>query len=179
MKQAVFLDRDGTINREVGFLSDPDMLELLPGVVEAIKMLNENGWLVVVVSNQSGIGRGYFTREMVKRVHQRVRDMLADQRVCLDAIYYCPHRPDAGCDCRKPEIGLLRQAVADFGIDLSRSYVVGDKPSDMEMGHRAGCGTVLVLTGYGGGTQDRITHVDFVAPDLCSAVHWILREEQR
>lgn len=176
MKRAVFLDRDGTITREVGYLADPDALEFIPGVAEAIAMLNHNEWLSIVVTNQSGTGRGYFTRESVERVHHRMQHMLSKEGAFLDAIYYCPHRPEDGCDCRKPRIGLLRQAVADFGIELSHSYVVGDKLSDMEMGRRAGCNTALVLTGYGKESENEAGHVSFVAPDLRAAVDWIVRQ---
>ncbi len=177
MRRAVFLDRDGTINREVGYVSDPDVLELLPGVAEAIKRLNQSGWLVIAVTNQSGIGRGYLSHEMVEGVHQRLEAMLAGEGAFLDSIRYCPHHPDAGCDCRKPAVGLICQAAADSHIDLSNSYVVGDKESDIELGHRAGTRTILVLTGYGKETQRRIDQVDFVASDLESAVHWILTKE--
>lgn len=176
MRRAVFLDRDGTINREVNFLSDRDEIKLLPGAGEAIGKLNEDGWLAVVVTNQSGIGRGYFTEEAVEKVHQRLKELLGDEGAELDAIYYCPHHPDAGCDCRKPATGLLRQAVADFDIDLNRSFVIGDKVSDVEMGHRAGCKTVLVLTGYGDESQSRTQMADHLAPDLRAAASWISEE---
>jgi D-glycero-D-manno-heptose 1,7-bisphosphate phosphatase len=176
MRRAVFLDRDGTINREVGVLSDPDEVELLPGAAEAIARLNEDGWLVIVVSNQSGVGRGYFTEEAVEKVHQRLQMILSDEGARFDAIYYCPYHPDTGCDCRKPALGLLRQAVADFDIDVCRSFVIGDKVSDVEMGHRAGCRTALVLTGYGEEAQSKANRADFIAPDLYAAVDWVLEE---
>jgi D-glycero-D-manno-heptose 1,7-bisphosphate phosphatase len=180
MKRAVFLDRDGTINREVDFLSDPDEVELLPGAAEAIARLNKERWLVIVVTNQSGVGRGYFTEEAVRKVNQRLQTLLASDGALIDAIYYCPHHPDAGCDCRKPATGLLRQAVNDFDIDLGHSFVAGDKVSDVEMGHRAGCKTILVLTGYGKVVQSKVdgAEVDFVAPDLQAAVNLILEEER-
>jgi len=177
-RRAVFLDRDGTINREVGYLRDPTQLELLPGAAKAIKLLNENGFLTLIITNQSGVGRGYFTEETLHRIHEKLQNLLAKEGAFIDAIYYCPHAPDANCECRKPETGLLRQAVIDLGVDLKHSYVVGDKWSDLEIGHRIGCKTVLILTGYGRQNlaKCRGRKIDYVASDLLSAVYWIINE---
>ena len=177
MRRAVFLDRDGTINEEVGYLDDPEHLYLIPGAAEAIRLLNEAGILVIVVSNQAGVGRGYFPVETVEAIHEQ----LAKHHARLDAIYYCPHHPSEGCDCRKPKTGMLWQAAREHGVDLARAIMVGDKVSDLEAGHRAGCRTVLVLTGYGEETRKTLERSsfrpDYVSTNLCSAVKWILAEE--
>ena len=179
-RSAVLLDRDGTINEEVEYLSGPEELKLFPGTARAIRLLNENGFLMIVISNQSGIGRGYFTEKNLEKVHRKLQDKLAEEGAFVDAIYYCPHRPDEACDCRKPQPGLIMRAAGAFKLDLRSSYTVGDKLSDIEMGRRAGCRTILVLTGYGKETRQRLKSVkpDFVASDLFSAVNWILQRKR-
>ncbi len=188
-RPAVFLDRDGTICEEVGYLSRPEQLQLIKGSAEAICLLNRANIRVVVTTNQSGVARGYFTEEDVRAVHQRLEALLAAQGARVDAIYYCPHHPDKGegqyrvdCECRKPRPGMLRQAARDLPIDLSHSYVVGDKLSDIQLGREGGLHTCLVLTGYGEQEKERIekgeTSIkpDFVAQDLHQAVNWILND---
>lgn len=181
MKWAVFLDRDGTINEEVGYLDNPADLRLIPGAAEAIRLLNDAGVPVIVVTNQAGIGRGYFSEARVKAIHERLAKLLAAHGAHLNAIYYCPHHPDDGCDCRKPNPGMLKRAAEEHGIDLGRSFVVGDKVSDVEAGRRAGCRTVLVLTGYGTEAQEMFKRLDFqpnfTARDLLEAVRWILTQQ--
>ncbi len=156
MNRAVFLDRDGTINEEVGYLRNLADLRLIPGAGAAIKRLNDSGMKVVLVTNQSGIARGYFSESLLQEIHDRLEQMLRDEGARLDAIYYCPHHPSAGnshytrdCDCRKPGTGLIDRAARDLNIDVKHSYVVGDKWSDVELGQRAGAHSVLVRTGYG------------------------------
>lgn len=156
LRPAVFLDRDGTVNVEVHYLSQPEQLELLPSVGETIARLNSLGIAVVVVTNQAGIARGYFPEHRLTAVHDRLRQMLADQGGRVDGVYYCPHHPSAGlgaykrdCDCRKPKAGMLKQAADELGIDLCRSLMVGDRDTDLQAGAAAGCQTALVLTGYG------------------------------
>jgi D-glycero-D-manno-heptose 1,7-bisphosphate phosphatase len=178
VRAAVFLDRDGVICEEVDYLSDPDQLRLLPGAAEAIRQLNDAGVPTILVTNQSGIGRGYFTAEAVDAIHDRLRAELAAQGASLDAIQCCPHRPDEGCQCRKPRAGLLRRAAAEHGVELRASVMVGDKLSDLEAGRAAGCGTVLVLTGYGGRERHGVTADDHVADDLRAAVEWILAQRK-
>lgn len=173
---AVFVDRDGTVNVEVDYLSRPEQLVLLPGADGAIRRLNQLGLKVVMVTNQSAVARGYLTEEELSHIHQRLREMLAEHDAHLDAIYYCPEMPDSGSACRKPEIGMMQQAAGDLDIDLGRSYVVGDMATDMEMGRRAGSKTILVLTGYGEQTRDQGVQVDYVAGDLPEAVRWIERD---
>lgn len=183
LRAGLFLDRDGTINTEVDFLRSPDELRLLPGAARAIREANEARMPVVVMTNQSGVARGFLTEDDLDRVHQRLREALSAEGARVDAIEYCPHHPTAGrppynveCDCRKPATGMLTRAAGRLGIDLKASYVVGDRCVDMEAGQRAGCRTVLVLTGYGATERDeclqRLT-IDHVAPDLYAAWSYI------
>ena len=188
-RQAVFLDRDGTVIEEVGYLGRGDGVVLLPGAARAIRTLKENDFLVVVVSNQSGVGRGYFSETDIEKVHRKLSTDLASEGTEVDAFYYCPHHPQADietyrvdCGCRKPKPGMLRQAARELDIDLAGSFVVGDKLTDMEAGHRAGCHPVLVLTGYGREELDGVndsTQPDFVASDLLAAAHWIIQRSTR
>lgn len=185
---AVFLDRDGTICKEVGYLSHPDQLELLPGSAAAIAQLNRAGVLVIVTTNQSGVARGYFTEADVAAVHRRLQELLAASGARLDAVYYCPHHPEKGaepyrqdCECRKPKLGMIRRAQKELSFDIHQSYAVGDKLSDIEFGKAAGLRTILVRTGYGAEEEKKIsgeetTRPDFVADDLLSAVAWIVND---
>ncbi len=146
MKKAVFLDRDGTLIFDEGYISDPGKVVLIPGVADALKRLSGAGFLLVVVSNQSGIGRGYFSEESSRAVNSRMERLLAEKSVRLDGIYCCPHSPEEKCRCRKPGPGLLLKAAAELGIDLSRSAMLGDKESDAEAGLSAGCRCNLRLS---------------------------------
>jgi len=153
---AVFLDRDGTINIEKDYLVDKREFAFIPGAPEAIRALKRAGFLVVVVTNQSGIARGYFSAAQVKRLHTYMQSQLQGYFTHVDAFYMCPHHPSAGsgpytraCTCRKGEAGMLFDAAHDLNIDLATSYMVGDKVADLEAGFNAGCRSVLVRTGYG------------------------------
>jgi D-glycero-D-manno-heptose 1,7-bisphosphate phosphatase len=180
LRPAVFLDRDGTIIEEVGYLHDPSKVKLIPGAAEAVRRLNERGVAVVVVTNQSGVGRGRFSESAVARVHDELARQLAGGGARWDGVYYCPHHPDDGCDCRKPGPGMFRRAAAEHGLDLGRSFVVGDKVSDIRAGMLLGCRTVLVLTGYGVEEARRAGAAgltpDHVAADLGAAADSVLRE---
>jgi len=186
MARAVFLDRDGTINEEMGYINHLDRFVLLPGVAAAIRNINASGLKAVVVTNQSGAARGYFPAAFIDRVHEKMGRLLSEEGAFLDGIYTCPHQPqsrepEAGCDCRKPRPGLLLRAAGDLNIDLARSYVVGDRFQDVEMARRAGAQAVLVLTGYGKGELEFVgpaspVKPDFVAADLPQAVEWILAD---
>ena len=156
LRPAVFLDRDGTVNVEVHYLSQPEQLELLPTVAETISMLNTRGIAVVVVTNQAGIARGYFPEHRLATIHQQLQRLLNSQNAVVDGVYYCPHHPSAGlgdygidCGCRKPKPGMLIRAASELQIDLGRSLMVGDRESDLQAGADAGCQTALVRTGYG------------------------------
>ncbi len=180
MRGTVFLDRDGTINKEVDYLDDPNRLYLIPGAAEAIRLLNDAGMRVIVVSNQAGVGRGYFSTATVEAIHQQLAKQLAIHGARLDAIYYCPHHPSDGCECRKPKTGMLLQASRKYGLDMRRAFIVGDKVSDLDAGRRVGCRTVLVLTGYGEQARETLNNSifqpDYISPDLSDAVKWILAE---
>jgi D-glycero-D-manno-heptose 1,7-bisphosphate phosphatase len=157
MKRMVLLDRDGTVIVEKRYLTDPAGIELISGAAQAIKKLRALGLPVALVTNQSVIGRGLCDRACVDQIHARLSALLAAEGTALDGIWLCPHAPDAGCECRKPKTGLLVDAARALGADLSRSFVVGDKASDIEAGRRAGAFTILVRTGYGeqGAAPDR------------------------
>lgn len=184
-RKAVFLDRDGTINREKEYLHRPDEFEFVPGAPEAIRMLKDAGFLVVVVTNQSGVGRGYYDEKDVATLHRHMDELLAGYGTSVDAYYFCPHHPvhgkgeyQADCDCRKPLPGMLLRAVADLGIELSLSWMVGDKPADVEAGIAAGCRTALVLTGYGEGERENVPLDTLLFADLLQAAGHISRSER-
>ena len=143
-KQALFFDRDGTIMHDAHYPKYPEQVRLLPGVGEALMACKRKGMLLVLVSNQSGVGRGLITPEQADTVHDRVVDCLSKFEISLDGFYYCPHAPEEMCLCRKPSPEMILRAAADLDIDLSCSYMVGDKESDIEAGKRAGCRTILV-----------------------------------
>ncbi|MBI4496137.1 MAG: HAD family hydrolase [Deltaproteobacteria bacterium] len=184
-RPAVFLDRDGTICEEVGYLDCPERLRLIPRSPEAIRRINQWGMGTVVVTNQSGVARGYFSEADLREVHERLLRLLEEQGAFLDGIYYCPHHPTVGeppyrkvCSCRKPSSGLLLQAATDLDLDLRFSYAVGDRWADLEGAMRLGARGVLVLTGYGreelaAGQRSGVSHV---AGDLYEAVEWILKD---
>lgn len=190
MRPAVFLDRDGTINEEVGYIRDLADMRLIPGAAAAIRRLNEAEIPVVLVTNQSGPARGYYDEGWVKTLHDRLVELLLDEGAYLDDLRYCPHLPpDEGgvvpefarvCECRKPGPAMVRQAAELHGIDLRRSYVVGDKATDVETGHKAGARTVLLETGYGAdvlaGRYQWQVRPDHVARDLATAVDWIFQD---
>lgn len=186
MHVAVFLDRDGTINEEMGYMNHLDRFVLLPGAAAAIRSINESGLKAVVVTNQSGAARGYFLEELIDQVHRKMRDLLEEEGAFLDGIYTCTHAPPSkgesgGCGCRKPKIGLMKQAAQELNLDLRESYVVGDRLKDVEMARNSGAKAVLVLTGYGRGElgllgPTRKVEPDFVAEDLAEAVEWILSD---
>jgi D-glycero-D-manno-heptose 1,7-bisphosphate phosphatase len=181
-KRAVFLDRDGTINVEVNYLSRVDDFELLSRAAEAIRALNQHDWRVIVITNQSGVARGYYTETTVAAIHDRMQRDLAEAGAMIDAIYYCPHQPDDACECRKPGTQLFEQAAREFTLDLAQCYCVGDKLSDLLPGRQLGCGTILVLTGHGREQAPIMAAHGFqpeaVADDLYEAVERILRTDE-
>lgn len=150
MNRAVFLDRDGVIIEQVAYLSSPDQVKLIPGAVEALRLIHRNGDLAVVISNQSGVGRGYFTREAVEAAHDRIQALLEPSGEAVDAFYYCPHAPEENCSCRKPRPEMILRAGREHGLDVRSSLMLGDRLSDLKCGENAGCArSALVLTGYG------------------------------
>jgi D-glycero-D-manno-heptose 1,7-bisphosphate phosphatase len=180
---AIFLDRDGTINEEVGYINHLLRFRLLPRVVPAIRRLNETGFKVVVITNQSGAGRGYFSAALVAEVHAHLKMLLGAGGAHLDGVYACLHGPEENCACRKPRPTLLQQAARDLDLDLDRSYAVGDRYNDLQTAVNAGVKGILVLTGYGLGEYEYLRAAQrvqpvHVAPDLGEAVEWILRDSK-
>ena len=185
MNRAVFIDRDGTISEEVGYINHASRFRLFPYSVVALKQLHEDGYLAIVITNQAGVARGYFSEEMLQAVHARMTEELETSGATLDAIYYCAHHPSIGeppyrldCNCRKPKPGLLLRAARDFDIDLANSWMVGDRHSDVELAANAGVKSALVLSGYGRGEWEHQRHnwtiqPDLVAEDLLEAVSLI------
>ncbi|MBE0558546.1 MAG: HAD family hydrolase [Proteobacteria bacterium] len=203
---AVFLDRDGTINEEVGYLDRLEKLRLIPGAAEAIRLINESGMKAIVVTNQSGVARGMFGEAFVGTVHRRLREMLAAEGASLDGLYFCPHHPTEGrgrylrsCDCRKPAPGLLLRAAEELSLDPERSTMIGDTLKDIEAAARIGARGILVRTGYGAeaadalglaaeprwmstGAEDaprrgdRVIRPVHIAGDLFAAVRWLLKD---
>ncbi len=141
---AVFLDRDGTICRDVHYMRSPEQFELLTGVAEGIRRLNQLGVKVIVATNQSGVARGYFTLETLQKIHEKMIEELSRRGAKIDGIYYCPHHPDEGCSCRKPKTGMLERAAKDFNLDLKKCFVVGDRKLDLDTAKNAGCVGILV-----------------------------------
>ena len=182
--RAVFMDRDGTINEEVGYLSRLEQLKLFSATFEAIRMINESGMKAVVITNQSGVARGFFSKDFIDTVHNRINEMLGEKDAFIDRFYYCPHHPTEGngvyktdCDCRKPEPGMLLKAAEEMDIDLSRSYMVGDMPKDIQAAMRAGVKGILVRTGYGENVTSAGSPV-YIARDILDAVNWIMKDQK-
>jgi D,D-heptose 1,7-bisphosphate phosphatase len=191
---AVFLDRDGTINEEVGYLDSIDKLNIFAYTSEAIRLINESGMKAVVMTNQSGVAKGYFTEEFVRTVHEHIQTMLRKRGAFIDAFYYCPHHQTEGigvylqsCACRKPGAGMLVQASKDLDIDLRRSYTVGDMLKDIQVAHTVGAKGILVKTGYGINTIEKdlasesseICQPSYIAEDILDAVKWIMKDRKK
>jgi len=188
-RRAVFIDRDGTISEEVGYVNHVSRYRVFPFAAAAVRALNEAGWLAVLVTNQAGVARGYFEEEMIGRVHGVLAEELEKGGARLDAVYYCPHHPSVGeppyrldCDCRKPRPGLIKRAAEELGIDLTRSWMVGDRYSDTELARNAGTRAAFVLTGYGRGEHEHQSQAwkhrpDLVAENLLEAVKEIISSE--
>jgi len=184
-RHAVFIDRDGTLNEDIGYVSTPDELVLYPWAAEAIRRINDSGLLAIVITNQSGIARGMYSEKTLDAIHSRMIRELAREGAKIDAVYYCPHHPDVGdaryridCECRKPRTAMLEKASREHRIDLEASYVIGDKASDIKLAENAGARGALVLTGYG---RETFAHPErwpcapeFTAENLLEAVKRIL-----
>lgn len=170
MSPFVLLDRDGTLIEERGYLSDPEGVILIPGAAAALRSLREIGCGLALMTNQAGVGRGLFDLQTLNQIHARMVSLLETEGVALDGIYVCTHHPDEGCPCRKPRLGLMEQAVREFGFDPRASFVIGDKAIDIEFGKNAGAATILVRTGYGREVEAAgTTAADYVVDDLAAA----------
>jgi D-glycero-D-manno-heptose 1,7-bisphosphate phosphatase len=190
-KPAVFIDRDGTVNEQLGYINHLSRFVILPGVSEAVRLLNKNNWWAIIVTNQGGVARGYYPMELVDEIHAFLKSSLKEQGAVVDGIFFCPHHPagvvkeySSECDCRKPRTGLIDKACEAFHIDMANSYVVGDRHVDIELASRLNLKGVLVKTGYGLGEMEYIIPENplkphHVAEDLLDAVKWILNEEKK
>jgi mannose-1-phosphate guanylyltransferase/phosphomannomutase len=180
-RKVIFLDRDGVINEDTNWIALPEEFKLYPFAARAIRLANDAGWLVIVVANQSVVARGLCTLETVDRIHAKMEAELAREGARVDAIFFCPHHPDYGerqvCGCRKPNTGLVDQAVERFGIERGESYMIGDKTSDIQTGVNAGLRTILVKTGKAGEDGLFDVQADWTEDDLLAAVRRILQEE--
>lgn len=189
-RPAVFIDRDGTISEEVGYINHPSRFRVFPYAASAIKLLNDQGWLAVIITNQAGVARGYFSESMIEIVHDDLRRELRDQGARVDAIYYCAHHPTVGeppyrqdCECRKPKPGLVHRAAKDLDIALEQSWMIGDRYGDIELARNAGLHSALVLSGYGRGEWENQRSLwkhqpDLVSENLLEAVESIIGSGQ-
>ena len=190
-RPAVFIDRDGTIKEEMGYINHISRFILLPGTAEGIRLLNRQLYLTIIVSNQSGVARGYFHIELVDRIHAYMRSLLEKEGAHIDGIFFCPHYPTGivpeysiVCDCRKPGTGLIQKACKSFDIDLENSYLIGDRCMDMELAYRSNLKGILVTTGYGLGDIEYVLPRSpfkplHIAEDLLNAVRWIIEKRKK
>jgi D-glycero-D-manno-heptose 1,7-bisphosphate phosphatase len=163
-KKAIFLDRDNTLIEDEGYIHEPEKVRLLPGVPEGLRLLKEHGYLLIVVSNQSGIGRGYFKEEDFHAVNKKLQELLKPYNVQIDDFFFCPHRPEDGCNCRKPKTGMIEKAIKKWNIDVSESFVIGDKDIDVQLAINAGCKSGIKV-----GTE--------IFPDFLKASKYIISTE--
>jgi len=171
-KAAIFIDRDGTLIEEVDFLSRPEDMRVFTFSAQALRLFKDQDYKIIVITNQSGVGRGYFNADDVRSVHEA---LTAELPGMIDAFYFCPHHPDDGCSCRKPSSGMIEQAVEDHDIDIANSWIVGDKTLDIETGLNIGVSTALVLTGYGAShVKDLVRMPDIVADNILEAARQII-----
>jgi len=186
MQRAVFLDRDGTIIEDVGYLSDICQIRILPGAAEAIRLLKHNGFKVIIVTNQAGVAKGYFSEEKLQEINTRLLETMSEQGAHVDKIYYCPHHTEGTveeykkeCSWRKPNPGMIEAAAREYDLDITNSFMIGDKSSDIEAGRRAGCRTIL-LTGQGQtDTGNKFSEADHIAAGLYDAVKLLLTIENQ
>ncbi len=181
--KAIFVDRDGTINVDVHYLDDPDKFKMYPGVQAGMKKLQEKGFKLIVITNQSGIARGYFTEMQLSDIHERMKHEFQKFTVSLDGIYYCPHHPDDNCNCRKPKVGLFEKAIQDHNVDVKKSFMLGDKILDVCAGKKIGLMTVLipeppVRNEFLLKKIEWDCTPDYIADNFLDAVEWILRRDE-
>lgn len=184
MNRAIFLDRDGVINEDLGYVYKIEDLKFIPEAIEGLKLINKLKFKIVIVTGQSGIAQGYYSEEDMNRFHEHMLQILRREGIAIDAIYFCPHHPEKGfgkykidCDCRKPKMGMLDKANKDLNLNLKKSYIIGDKTDDILMGKNAGCKTILVLTGKAGKDRNYDIAPDYTAKDLYEAAKLITKLE--
>jgi D-glycero-D-manno-heptose 1,7-bisphosphate phosphatase len=175
MTKAVFIDRDGVITEDIGYVHKVEDFKIVDNAIEGLKLLKK--YTLFIVTNQSGIGRGYYTLQDFFDYNDRVLKELKKHNIKIEKTYYCPHKPEDGCGCRKPKTKFLKEAEKQFNINLKKSFVIGDRKSDFEMGKNAGCTTIHVLTGYGVNAKNEV-QADYFAKDLIDAAQWILTNSQ-
>lgn len=176
MKQAIFLDRDGTINEDVGYLCSLENLKFIPRAFEALRLLQER-YVLFIVTNQPGVGKGAFSEADLLEFNRKIGDILLNEGIRIRKTYYCPHLKEDDCMCRKPSVHFLKQAEKEFGMDLKKSFVIGDHPHDMEMAKNAGAGAVYLLTGHGRRHRPELgapSRPDLIAADIYEAARWVL-----
>jgi D-glycero-D-manno-heptose 1,7-bisphosphate phosphatase len=178
-RRAAFIDRDGTLSEEVGYINHPSRFRLFPYAADAVKLLNDHEWLAVIITNQAGVARGYFDEAMIQTIHDNLKLELQSAGAQIDAIYYCAHHPSVGeppyrqdCDCRKPKPGLIRLAATDLDIDVEQSWMIGDRYSDIQLARNAGVRAALVLSGYGRGEWENQRSTWQHQPDLIAENLW-------
>jgi D-glycero-D-manno-heptose 1,7-bisphosphate phosphatase len=180
MTRFIFLDRDGTINVDPGYVYKLEDFEFLPGAVDGLKILKNAGFRFIVITNQSGIGRGYFSIEQFHAFNSKLISELEKNGVKIEKTYFCPHHPEASCECRKPNPKNIRDASKEFGIDLNKSYLVGDHPHDVELGLNAGLRTIYVMSGHGARHFNGLKYKPcFIAENLLKAAEWIVDENKK
>ena len=182
--KAVFIDRDGTINIDGPYLDDPDKFKMYPGVGEGVKNLKENGFKIIIITNQSGIARGYFTKDILSKIHEKMKIEFNKFDVKLDGIYYCPHHPDDNCNCRKPNVGLFKKAIKEHNIDVNKSFMLGDKILDIDAGQKIGVRTILIPEAhireeFLSKKNEWEYSPDCVVNDFMAAVEWILKVHEK
>ena len=185
--RAIFLDRDGTLNEEVGYITEPAQFRLYDFATEAVRAINDAGWRAIVVTNQAGVARGFYDEDFLAGIHRQMQSMLETNGAVIDAVYYCPHHPEVGeppyclvCDCRKPKPGMLERAARDFDLNLPECFVIGDRYGDVALAHAVGARGVLLLSGHGRSEYENDRDAwprepDHVAENLMEAVRWVLQ----
>lgn len=179
MNRAIFFDRDGTLNVDKGYTHKIKDFELFPGVINGLKLLSKTDYKLIIINNQAGIGKGFYTEKNAENFNKHLKKIVEENGGRINAIYFCPHKPEDNCTCRKPETGMLRKAQENFDLDLNKSFFIGDTTADIETGKRAGCITILVKTGLKGKDGKFNVESDFIAENLVEAAEWILKNDEK
>ncbi len=178
-KPAIFLDRDGTINKDIEYLHEPEKFQLIPNAIPGLKKMQDMEFRLIIITNQGGIGLGYFTKEDFYNVNRKMFHLFSESGIKIDKIYFCPHNVTENCTCRKPKTGLIQQAKNDLNLDMDQSFIIGDKTADIQTGKNAGLKSILVRTGTAGKDREYQIKSDFIAKDLLDAANWILQQERK